>query len=498
MADCQIFKTYQRHNAKIRETLLEVLDGIYERTGDSPVSIGVTGSIGMGVAEKCGFPFVQEVVAATKAIRHKGLEVSTLIDIGGEDAKVVFFNAKGEAEDLRMNGNCAGGTGAFIDQMAMILSEDVNELGSLAEKSTRTYPIASRCGVFSKTDVQNLVAKGIPKEDIAASIFRAVVIQTVVTLAHGASIRPPVLFCGGPLTFIPALRKGYADYLKLEESDMVMPEDGELMPALGTAVGHRQEGTRKMSEIISAVKEKLSGGRTEGSLPPLFTDEEDHSRWLDRVCTGTSETVGLQEGYAEGWLGIDSGSTTTKVVVIDKDRNVLFRHYAPNGGDPVTAVTAALERLKAECEDKGTVLNIVSACSTGYGEDLIKAAFSLDYGIIETIAHFIAARTLDPEVSFILDIGGQDMKAIYVREGVINRIEINEACSSGCGSFLETFAKTTGHDAASFAAEACRSKAPCDLGTRCTVFMNSKVKQALREGYEIGDISAGLAYSVVR
>lgn len=494
----EAIKLYRRHNARIRESVLDLLDEVYEELGDIEASIGVTGSIGMGIAEKCGFPFVQEVVAATKAIRHKGLNVSTMIDIGGEDAKVVFFNEDGDTEDLRMNGNCAGGTGAFIDQMAVILNVDVDELSSLGEKSTRTYPIASRCGVFSKTDIQNLIAKRIPREDIAASIFRAVVVQTVITLAHGADIKPPVLFCGGPLTFIPALRNAYKNYLHLEECDIIRPDDSELLPAVGTAVGHAECKRNMLSEIIRNVKENLTAGRMESSLELLFSNETEHEMWRRRVCSGNTIEVQLEEGYVEGWLGIDSGSTTTKVILIDKDRNILFRSYAPNGGDPVTAVRTALERLDSECRENGTILNIVSACSTGYGEDLIKAAFSLDYGIIETIAHFIAAKTLDPDVSFILDIGGQDMKAIYVHEGVIDRIEINEACSSGCGSFLETFAKSTGNDVASFARKACTSKTPCDLGTRCTVFMNSKVKQVLREGYSIEDISAGLAYSVIR
>lgn len=497
----QVFTTYRRHNAKIREVLDEVLtEAAGKLPDDVEVSVGITGSIGMGVAEKCGFPFVQEVVAATKAIRHSGLNVKTLIDIGGEDAKVVFFNEEGEAEDLRMNGNCAGGTGAFIDQMAIILGEDINALSPLAEASTRIYPIASRCGVFCKTDIQNLIAKKIPREDIAASIFRAVVVQTVVTLAHGSDIKPPVLFCGGPLTFIPALRKAYMDYLNLTDEDIVMPEDGSLLPAFGTAVGHIPNGkTYRMQELRNIVSERLAAGRiTASTLAPLFEDESDHEEWGRRICSKPTVRKGLEAGYVEGYLGIDSGSTTTKVVVLDKARNVLFTSYSPNGGDPVTAVCTALQKLSEECAEKGTILNIVSSCSTGYGEDLIKAAFSLDHGIIETIAHFIAARTLDSKVSFILDIGGQDMKAIYVREGVINRIEINEACSSGCGSFLETFAKSTGYDAASFAQAACRSKAPCDLGTRCTVFMNSKVKQVLREGYTIEDISAGLAYSAAR
>lgn len=494
----QVISLYKRHNAKIEQTLLEILNSVQSTIGNSDVSLGVTGSIGMGIAEKCGFSFVQEVVAATKAIKHKCLQVTTMIDIGGEDAKVVFFNNDGEAEDLRMNGNCAGGTGAFIDQMAVILGVDVDELSRLAEHSARTYPIASRCGVFSKTDIQSLIAKNVPKEDVAASIFRAVVVQTISTLAHGTDIKPPVLFCGGPLTFIPALGKAYKDYLHLTDEDIVHTENSELMPAIGTAIGHTLKDIFQLSKVIEIIQQQICNTKIKTPLPPLFTDSSEYNSWLQRICsTGKAESK-LSEGYTEGWLGIDSGSTTTKVVVIDKNGNLLFRHYAPNGGEPVAAVKRALEQLAAECQMQGTILNIVGACSTGYGEDLIKTAFSLNYGIIETIAHFIAAKTLDPKVSFILDIGGQDMKAIYVHQGVIDRIEINEACSSGCGSFLETFARTTGNSVEDFARKACQAKSPCDLGTRCTVFMNSKVKQVLREGYSVEDISAGLAYSVIR
>lgn len=493
-----IFKLYKRHNAKILESLIEVFDELYNNMGDKHVSLGITGSVGMGIAEKCGFPFVQEVVAAAKAIRYKEIQVATMIDIGGEDAKVVFFNSNGEAEDLRMNGNCAGGTGAFIDQMAVILSENINSLSNLAACSTRTYPIASRCGVFSKTDVQNLIAKNVPKEDVAASIFRAIVVQTIITLAHGAEIKPPILFCGGPLTFIPALKNEFKDFLHLNESDIVEIEESELMPAIGTAIAHIETRECLLSDINQTIRQQLLKTETTSQLPPLFSGEQDYEKWRARICSMNAKQVQLGEGYVEGWLGVDSGSTTTKVVVIDKDGNLLFRYYAPNCGNPIVAVRSALELLEVDCKQQGTILNIVGACSTGYGEDLIKSAFSLDFGIIETIAHFIAAQTLDPNVSFILDIGGQDMKAIFVHEGVIDRIEINEACSSGCGSFLETFARSTGNDVEDFARRACRAKTPCDLGTRCTVFMNSKVKQVLREGHTIEDISAGLAYSVVR
>ena len=495
----KVFSTYRRHNAKIVDALKEVLYEIREALGeDTSVSVGMTGSIGMGVAEKCSLPFVQEVVAATKAINHKGMKVSTMIDIGGEDAKVVFFNKEGKNEDLRMNGNCSGGTGAFIDQMAIILGEDIDNLSYLAEQSTKTYPIASRCGVFCKTDIQNLIAKGAEKEDIAASIFRAVVVQTVVTLAHGCEIRPPVLLCGGPLTYIPALRKAYKDYLNLSENDMILPDDGSLLPALGTAIAHEVNAI-SMRELADSIIRKLSSDNIKtNTLEPLFTNDGERRKWCEELQNNNIGTSKLVEGYSEGFLGIDSGSTTTKVVVIDRQGRLLFSHYSANGGQPVAAVRSALKSLTEQCLENGTMLNILGACSTGYGEDLIKAAFALNHGIIETVAHFIAARHIDPDVSFILDIGGQDMKAMYVREGVINRIEINEACSSGCGSFLETFAKSTGFTAAEFADAACRATAPCDLGTRCTVFMNSKVKQVLREGYTAEDIAAGLAYSVVK
>lgn len=494
-----LFHKYIRHNAKVYEVLFHVLDEVVNVLGmESEVSLAITGSVGMGIAEKCGIPFVQEVVAATKAIAHKGLCVNTMIDIGGEDAKVVFFNEEGATENLRMNGNCSGGTGAFIDQMAIILGEDIDKLSVLAEKSTKTYPIASRCGVFCKTDIQNLIAKGVEKEDIAASIFRAVVIQTVVTLAHGCEIKPPVLLCGGPLTYIPSLRKSYREYLNLSEDDFILPKDGSLLPALGTAVGHLPV-YEPLKMIIERIKTRLNVTETKKStIAPLFISEDEHEKWLQRLLKNRTERGKLTEGYKEAFLGIDSGSTTTKVVVIDREGKVLFEYYSPNGGQPVAAVRNALKTLADNCIENGTILNIVSACSTGYGEDLIKAAFGLDFGIIETVAHFIAAKRIDPQVSFILDIGGQDMKAMYVSDGIINRIEINEACSSGCGSFLETFARSTGLTVSEFAEAACRAQSPCDLGTRCTVFMNSKVKQVLREGYSAEDIAAGLAYSVIK
>lgn len=492
-----VFSRYERHNARAKETVSGFFKEFMEVSGDVGTAVCITGSVGMGISEKCSFPFVQEVVAATKAIKDGYPQVSTMIDIGGEDAKVVFFDS-GTVSDLRMNGNCAGGTGAFIDQMSIILGKSVEQLGELAMKAGRIYPVASRCGVFCKTDIQNLVSRNAGIEDIAASIFHAVTLQTVVTLAHGREIKPPVLMCGGPLTFIPALRKSFKDYLSLEDGDIVLPEDGSLMTAYGAALS-AGSGSMKISRVLSVMEERLLAGRqVSGGLAPLFKDSGEYAAWKKEKSEARIGTARLRPGSHDVFLGIDSGSTTTKIVVTDTDSKLLYSYYCPNGGNPVKAVGAGLEKLREECSGAGAELNFIGSCSTGYGEDLVKAAFRLDAGIVETMAHYRAASYMDPDVSFILDIGGQDMKAIFVDRGVIGRIEINEACSSGCGSFIETFAKSLGYGTSDFALAACRSKAPCDLGTRCTVFMNSKVKQVLREGAEIEDIAAGLSYSVIR
>ena len=505
-----IFNRYERHHAKARETLTSILYDLMSEIGDQQVAVRLTGSVGMGISEQYALPFVQEVVAATKAIQMFYPTTKSMIDIGGEDAKVVFFR-KGEATDLRMNGNCAGGTGAFIDQMAVILGIDVSEMNDLALKATRIYPIASRCGVFCKTDIQNLIAKNVCREDIAASIFRAVAVQTVVTLAHGYDITPPILLCGGPLTYIPALRKAFSDYLKVSGHEIILPEHGTLLPAIGTALYNEKlkTGTAKtadssaihtLSELIVLISGKpLKEGDRKGTmLKPVFGNDAEYKTWRERISKSKVVHAPLEPGVQDAYIGIDSGSTTTKIVVMDARKRILCTFYANNAGNPIETVSRGLEEIAEKCIKKGTILNIRGCCSTGYGEDLIRAAFGLDYGIVETMAHYMAAAHLNPRVSFILDIGGQDMKAIFVRDGIIDRIEINEACSSGCGSFIETFAKTLGYTVADFATTACSSEEPCDLGTRCTVFMNSKVKQSLREGATVNDIAAGLAYSVVK
>lgn len=492
------FSRYKRHHARAREVVADMLGELLQEQGDVEVCACITGSVGMGMSERHSIPFIQEVVAATKAIQQDYPQVASMIDIGGEDAKIVFFE-HGEAADLRMNGNCAGGTGAFIDQMAVILGTDVDELNRLALKAGRIYPIASRCGVFCKTDIQNLVARNVSREDIAASIFHAVAVQTVMTLAHGWDIKAPVLFCGGPLTFIPALRKAFAEYLHLREDEMVLPANGTLLPATGAALSRGEENeTFKLSALIARLSEASAAADHPCGLKPVFSSAGDYAVWEKRISSHRIGRASLREGVQDVFLGIDSGSTTTKIVVIDSDGNLLFTYYKPNGGHAIETVANGLALLKDRCREQGAVLNIKGSCSTGYGEDLIKAAFQLDAGIVETIAHYVAAHYLDRDVSFILDIGGQDMKAIFVDNGIINRIEINEACSSGCGSFIETFANTLGYTARDFASAACRSARPCDLGSRCTVFMNSKVKQVLREGATVDDIAAGLAYSVVK
>lgn len=493
-----VLSKYKRHCADVEGLLLHYLEEMEKLTGGAPLPLHLTGSVALGIAETYQLPFVQEVVAATRYVHRYYPGLSSMIDIGGEDAKVVFWG-EGKATDLRMNGNCAGGTGAFIDQMAALLGVDVDEMGRIAMESTRLYPIASRCGVFCKTDIQNLLARGAGKADIAASIFHAVAVQTVTTLAHGRDITAPVLLCGGPLSYLPALRQAFAEYLGMvQERDFVLPGQGQLIPAWGAALseeGMVQPGALKQ-QILEKREQLAAGGFAHTS--PLFADEEEYRRWKEGHDNCRLPREGMKAGSQDCYIGIDSGSTTTKLVALSDAGRALYTYYRYNDGDPVGAVKEALQGMQEECRRHGTELRIRGGCSTGYGEDLIKAAFHLDAGIIETMAHYMAARQLQPEVSFILDIGGQDMKAVFIKEGVITRIEINEACSSGCGSFISTFAQSLHISLEDFTREACFATAPCDLGTRCTVFMNSRVKQVLRQGATRADIAAGLSCSVVR
>lgn len=487
---------YRRHQTRVRECLHNFLQEIQDELGETELSVCLTGSVGMGIAERLALPFVQEVVAATNYIRACCPDVSTMIDIGGEDAKMVFFR-DGKPTDLRMNGNCAGGTGAFIDQMAILLNTTPDELGKLAAQSVQTYPIASRCGVFCKTDIQNLMARNASREDIAASVFHAVAVQTVTTLAHGHDIGAPVLLCGGPLTFIPTLRQAFADYLHLSSNSFILPEKANLIPAWGAALAHEQS-LLTTTDFMQRLNTSVTGTEQITGLAPIFESKDAYEAWKSQKAQHEIKRADLPTGTVTAYIGIDSGSTTTKIVVLNEKGQLLFSRYRNNDGNPVKAVEIGLQELDTRCRKQGTILQVAASCSTGYGEDLIKAAFRMNAGIVETMAHYMAARHINPEVSFILDIGGQDMKAMFTENGAIHRIEVNEACSSGCGSFISTFAQSLNCTVEEFAETACLAPAPCDLGTRCTVFMNSRVKQVLREGVSVANIAAGLSYSVVR
>ena len=497
-----VFKKYQRHFADIKGTVVSLFEQLNEKLGDTTARLSITGSAGMGIAERAKIPFVQEVVASCELILNKFPEIKTLVDIGGEDAKMIFFR-EGKSPDIRMNGNCAGGTGSFIDQMATILNVEVGELNDLAVCAKTIYPIASRCGVFSKTDVQNLLARNVSKEDIAASIFHAVSMQVTTSLARGYNIEPQVFLCGGPFAFIPALREAFTKQSNLSENEVVVSDFSEVVPAWGAAINASEQiETKTISEYISLIKEadkKKFVYVKNDRLKPLFKNEEERNAWNDekkKYQIPSIDINDLEDNYC--YIGIDSGSTTTKIIATDKQGRVFFRFYDKNKGNSLDTAAYGLNQLYQKAQEAGKELVILGSCVTGYGEDLLKKAFSLDYGMVETIAHYTAAYHFNPQVSFILDIGGQDMKATFIENGTIRRLEINEACSSGCGSFIETFAHSLNHTPQQFSEIAFNSQNPCDLGTRCTVFMNSKVKQSLREGASIADISAGLGYSVIK
>ena len=505
-----IYSKYERHNAHVNELVTRYFKEIAQEIGDGLMNICVTGSVGMATAEQLKAEFLQEVVAASIYARNAHPEAKALIDIGGEDAKVVFFRGKSQKDqkgngsmELRMNGNCAGGTGAFIDQMSVLMGVDNQKMSELAMNATHVYPMAARCGVFAKTDIQNLMARNLPEEDIAASIFHSIAVQTVVTLSHGINFEAPILLCGGPLTFLPALHKAFCDYMHLTSSDFIVSENSNLIPALGCAYRAKAQAENHHTDQVplSTLRARLNIETTSewhSSLQPLFKNEQEHKEWLKSKEKFSTDTKPLSKGKQSIVIGIDSGSTTTKIVAIRLNGDIVFTNYRLNLGNPIKAVADGLNALKQEAAHREAELEVVGSCSTGYGEELIKAAFGLDSGIIETMAHERAAASLMPDVSFILDIGGQDMKAIFVENGAVVRMELNEACSSGCGTFIQTFANNMGYSVGDFAKLACTSKAPCDLGTRCTVFMNSKVKQVLREGASVADISAGISYSVIK
>ncbi len=495
-----LFSDYKRHGARVVEVITTMLKDALQVLGDRNIVITVTGSAGMGISERYHIPFVQEVIASVETVRELHPDVRTMLDVGGEDSKMVFLDDRLRA-DMRMNGNCAGGTGAFIDQMATLLGVDMAGMEALASKAQRRHPIASRCGVFAKTDVQSLLARKVPKEEVAASVYHAVAVQTISTLSRGFDPRPRVLFCGGPFAFLPGLREAYREVLGITKEQCCVPISPHLVPATGAALLAGKEGEAvPLSELVRRLSESDGEAMTPtGHLEPLFSSDAELTSWEGVRMVPAKKVPSLKEAGEGGcFLGIDSGSTTSKVILLDSAGKMVFSYYSGNGGDPIGAVRKGLLLLKERAASSGVQLKIARTSVTGYGEDLLRAAFGVDQGMVETLAHFRGASEFLPEVSFVLDIGGQDMKAMKVREGVIEDIELNEACSSGCGSFLETFSNGLGLSVEQFASAACRSRAPSDLGTRCTVFMNSKVKQAQREGATVEDISAGLAYSVAK
>ncbi len=481
-----LFSDYQRHFSKISESAANLLTRIAETVESGDVLMAISGSAGMGLATDLRIPFVQEVYATKVSVSRLLPETDTVIELGGEDAKILFL--KGGLE-VRMNGTCAGGTGAFVDQMASLMNVTPTELNELAKEHGKIYTIASRCGVFAKSDIQPLINQGARKEDIAASIFYAVVNQTIAGLAQGREINGNILYLGGPLTFFSELRSAFDDVLK---SDGTLPENSLYFVAIGASMSSTAEKVN-VSELISKTANYSSSGGYR-ACDPLFTSVEDYKIFKNRHEHDSDNINGITEPKDRMYLGIDAGSTTVKAVVCDEDGNIFRTSYLSNNGNAVTMIKDFLYQMYEEYPD----INIVSSAVTGYGEDIIKSAFGVDYGIVETIAHYTAAKKFRPDVDFIIDIGGQDIKCFKIHNGAIDNIFLNEACSSGCGSFLQTFAAALGYSIGEFANMALLADRPVDLGSRCTVFMNSSVKQAQKDGASVENISAGLSISVVK
>lgn len=487
-----IFGEYRRHRAQIREVLTSLAKELREKLGDCSLKIKITGSGALNLAHSLSIGFVQEVVAVATALRSVAPQTDVAIELGGEDAKIIYFT--GGLEE-RMNGVCAGGTGSFIDQMAALLQTDAEGLNREAQSYSMIYPIAARCGVFAKTDIQPLINEGATKPDLAASIFQAVVNQTISGLACGKPIRGCVAFLGGPLHFLPELKNAFIRTLKLTPDKIVDPEQSHLFAAMGAALESSDAEEMAIDELVDRLGKDCGVTFEMPRLEPLFEDERSLSDFKERHAKAILKKGELESYSGNCYLGIDAGSTTTKLALIGEGGELLFSYYTSNRGRPVDTAAEALRSLYSKLP-KGA--KIVRSCSTGYGEELFKAAFSLEEGEVETVAHCTAAKFFDPLVDCVLDIGGQDMKCIKLKKGEIDSIMLNEACSSGCGSFIENFANSLGYSAADFANEALFAKHPVDLGTRCTVFMNSNVKQAQKEGASVSEISAGLAYSVIK
>ena len=487
-----LFRSYERHYSKTRERTCETLRGLRGLLGGQEVQLLITGSAGLGVAKAAGLDFVQEVYATAAAVREFIPNTDAVIELGGEDAKIIFF---GNTLEERMNGSCAGGTGAFIDQMATLLNVTVDELDELSLHHEKIYPIASRCGVFAKSDIQPILNQGGRKEDVAASIFQAVVDQTVAGLTQGRELTGTIVFLGGPLHFLAGLRQRFVETLKLDEDHAIFPQDGDCFAAIGAALCTEDNQPKPFEELLDLLEHAATVSSPVDTMDPLFTSQAEYEAFSRRHRSMTVPMVDLEDYAGPAYLGIDAGSTTTKMVLIDPEGNILYSYYHSNQGNPVSIVLPQLRRLYALCDDRVTIRG---AAVTGYGEDLIKNAFSCDLGLVETVAHLNAARHFNPGVDFIIDIGGQDMKCFKIRGGAVDSILLNEACSSGCGSFIETFAKALGYTISEFSRMGLFAKHPVNLGSRCTVFMNSSVKQAQKDGASVEDISAGLSISVVK
>lgn len=489
-----VYDCYERHFSQVRPKTLELVRRVKEIVGEDDVKVAISGSAGLGMARCADIPFVQEVFATGETVKKLEPDTSVVIELGGEDAKVIFFKG---GMDERMNGTCAGGTGAFIDQMATLLDMSVNEMDELSLGASKIYPIASRCGVFAKTDIQPLLNQGASKANIAASIYVAVVNQTITGLAQGRKISGKVMFLGGPLYYCKGLQKAFKDTLRLDENEAVFPEYGRLSVALGAALyASKQAESFNIDEIERRIEQSTKEVVQTAHGEPLFRNEEEYEEFRERHAKAKVKSVYPKDYTGKyAYLGIDCGSTTTKLVLMGEDGEILYSFYDSNRGNPVQIVKEQLMELYRVCGDN---MVIRSSAVTGYGEELIKHAFKIDLGIVETMAHFTAAHHFNPRVDFILDIGGQDIKCFKVKNNAIDSIMLNEACSSGCGSFIETFAKSMGYTIEDFSKLGLFAKAPVELGSRCTVFMNSSVKQAQKDGASVGDISAGISTSVVK
>ncbi len=488
-----VFSDYERHFANIQETLSGLLERAIAKVGKVTASPVITGSGGLTLAKHLGVPFVQEVVAVSTALQDYAPQTDVAIELGGEDAKIIYF--EGGNIEQRMNGVCAGGTGSFIDQMASLLQTDASGLNEYAKNYQALYTIAARCGVFAKTDIQPLINDGASREDLAASIFQAVVNQTISGLACGKPIRGHVAFLGGPLHFLSELKAAFVRTLNLDEEHTIAPDNSHLFAAIGSALNSKLDTPVSLLDMQKRLEGKITMEFEVDRLDPLFANDEEWEEFNKRHDEHKVPMGDLSTYSGKAFLGIDAGSTTTKAALVGQDGTLLYSFYHNNDGDPLGTTISAIKDIYSKLPKN---VEIVHSCSTGYGEALIKAALLLDEGEVETIAHYYAAAFFEPDVDCILDIGGQDMKCIKIKNQTVDSVQLNEACSSGCGSFIETFAKSLNFTVQDFAKEALFAEHPIDLGTRCTVFMNSKVKQAQKEGASVADISAGLAYSVIK